>query len=244
MLERRFVKMEKDLKGQLNEATGIITSMSEQMRKTDERAYRRAKAELEAQRDAAIEAGDKVAVRQVDREIAELDKDAPKPASQTAAGAPPATQQQQVPNPEAVAWAQRNPWFLTNPQLNAMAQQIHVNLQASNPELSTTENLERVTHSMAALYPDIVKPPRRGAAPTTEQDDEPPADNPRRNGPSDVSPSAGSRGGAKPNARGFDAMPKDSRDQYVKYAKMIEAKPGAKPLTKAEWAENYWAQFD
>ena len=36
-------------------------------------------------------------------------------------------------------------------------------------------------------------------------------------------------------------MPKESKDAYARYAKMLEGK-GA-PLTKDEWATNYWGQF-
>ena len=36
-------------------------------------------------------------------------------------------------------------------------------------------------------------------------------------------------------------MPNDVKTQFSRYVKMLEGK--GKPLTKDEWAENYWSQF-
>lgn len=239
VLERRFVSMERALNGKLEEATGVITQMSDQMRKTDERAYKRAKAELEAERDRAIEAGDKAAVRAVDREIADLEGS--KPATPAAPKQDAKPQGGQPVHPDAIAWSERNPWYNANPQLHQATLALHNQLNQTNPELTVAENLERVTQSMAAMYPDIVRP-RRAAAPRPDPDEDP--ENPARSAPAAVAGSTSGRAASRPNPRGFDAMPADAKAAFAKYAKQIAAKPGAKPLTKEEYATNYWGQFD
>ena len=66
-------------------------------------------------------------------------------------------------------------------------------------------------------------------------------DNPRRSEPAAVAASSPSRGAQRTNPRSFDAIPKESKDAFARYAKMMNGK-GA-PLTKEEWASDYWSQF-
>ena len=245
-LERRFVNLERtnaDLSRKHDEALTVISDLSDRFRTTDERAYKRARRELEAERDEAIRTGDVQSVRAKDAELAELD--ASKPAPPKPPGSTPKETTPAAPPPEAVAWAARNPWYNMNPQLHQMVLGVHQRLLQDQPELSISENLDRVTRTMHAMYPDLVPAPgaaRRAAAPDPEPEPEPEPENPRRSAAPEVLPSSASRGGARQNPRSYDAMPADSKAAYVRYSKQLEGK--GKPLTKDEWAASYWAQFD
>lgn len=221
-----------DLERTVLESTAVVQDLTTRFRTADERAYKRAKAELIAQRDQAIEVGDKAAVHRLDADMRELDQTAPPPPRQAAP-----VQQQAAPavHPDVMAWHQRNPWFQRDPAATAEAERIHMALQQAEPGLSVAENLERVTQAVRALYPDRV-----GAAPAARQA-APAPENTRRNDPPEVTGSSPSRS-TKPNPRGFDAIPAESRAAYTRYSKQLEGK--GKPLTKDEWAADYWSQFE
>jgi hypothetical protein len=223
-----------EVSGELKQATTVIADLTERFRTSDERAYKRAKADLVRERDAAIETGDKAAVHRVDAEIAEVERTAPKPVAPAPTAPPP-----QAPHPDAVEWAARNRWYQAGTDLANYAMGIHQGLLRTEPDLTVAENLERVTSAMRALYPDRI--PAARAARQTPAEQEPPDDNPRRTEPAAVSGSSAPRGPARPNPRSFEAMPADSRAAFTKYAKAMEGK--GKPLTKEEWAGTYWGQF-
>ena len=97
------------------------------------------------------------------------------------------------------------------------------------PDLSVAENLERVTAGMAQMYPGRVQAPRASGD----------GDGARR--PSPVSRSSVTEGRAPRDAKTFESLPKESRDAFKRYEKMIAGK--GKPLTKEEWTREYYAQF-
>lgn len=227
-----------EVSGQLTQATTVIADLTDRFRTSDERAYKRAKADLIRERDAAIETGDKAAVHRVDAEIAEVERTAPKPLP-----AAPAAPAPTAPHPDAVQWAARNPWYRPGTDLANYAMNIHQGLLQTEPDLTVAENLDRVTEAMRALYPARIPAPAR-AAPRTNghAEPEPPdPDNPRRQEPASVSSSSAPRGPSRPGPRSFDAMPSDSKAAFTKYSKAMEGK--GKPLTKEEWAASYWDQF-
>ena len=221
-LERNMQRVEH----KLQESQGVILDLTNRFHSADERAYKRARAELLQERKKAVELGDTEAFSRADAEIAELDREAPKappkPAEQPAAAA-------NEPHPDTVAWGRRNPWFNEHRDLQAAAMSVHQGILQAEPGLSIAENLERVTQAMAALYPDRVRLPGAG--------------NPRRDEPSSVSGStAPAARGRRENTRTFEAMPKESRDAFTRYARQLEGK--GKALTKEEWARDYWSQFE
>jgi len=227
-----------EVSGELKQATGVIADLTERFRTSDERAYKRAKADLIKERDAAIETGDKAAVHKLDGEIAEVERTAPKPPPPAPAAPAPT-----APHPEAVQWAARNPWYQPGTDLANYAMNIHTGLLQTEPTLTVAENLDRVTEAMRALYPQRIPPAARPAPrPNGHAETDPPTDdNPRRQEPAAVSGSSAPRGPARPGTRSFEAMPSDSKAAFTKYAKAMEGK--GKPLTKEEWAASYWDQF-
>lgn len=231
------------VQSQLSESTAVITDLTERVRNSDERAYKRARADLLKERAAAVETGDTTKFNQVEAELVDLDTTKPKPLAERRAVAQPPEGSTDV-HPDALAWANENPWYHSDAQMRNAALSLHTQLLQAEPDLSVKENLARVTASVSAMFPGRVGnsgglPPRR-PRPPAEQDDEEPDDNPRRREPAAVG-SGQERRPRDRNARSFDAMPKDSKDAYTRYAKQLEGK--GKPLTKEEWAADYWSQF-
>jgi hypothetical protein len=246
-VEQQFTALEGRLAAQttqLTEAQRTAAEMREMMSRTEERAYKRAKADLERERDAAIERGDVAAVRAKDAEIADLGTPPakPAPATTTAPTQQPTPGAQPEVHPEVREWLRGNPWFIADPELNAVAQTLHVSMMKTEPGLTLGENLNKVTERMRRMYPEKfpAAPPTNGAG---EPEPEPPDDNPRRREPAPVA-GAGeppARGGRR-NARTFESMPKDAKDQYERWKRMLEGK--GKPYTKEEHAQYYWDQIE
>jgi hypothetical protein len=230
-------------------AVTLLEDMGERVRKTEEIAYKRARADLERERDAAVESGDIAAFKDADRRLREAEREAPRPAPTK----PAVSTQAAAPAPEVIEWAQRNPWFNTDPVMAQAATEISNRLQAAEPELSIEENLERTTAGVRAMFPSKFRGQRAGSAAAAEGEEagaqaegnQPRAANPRRTAAAAVgnaAPAPGARGSGP--RRDFASMPQEVKDQFHRYKRMIDAKAGTKPLSEAEWASSYWAQFD
>jgi hypothetical protein len=233
-LEREVVNLA-PLKTLVEEQKGVLLDLTERVRTSDMRGYERARKELLARRDEAIDAADRVTVHRIDQEVAELEKERPKPLPE-----PPKAAAAAAPSlpPEVSDWIGRNPWFSTDKGLADTATQISTALRISNPELSISENLAEVTRRVQRTFPERFPAARQDTPASREVPDD---DNPRRHEPGAVSGSTASRGPASAKGRTFEAMPRDSKDAFTRYVRLLEGK--GKPLTKEEWAATYWDQF-
>lgn len=214
----RLEKLVEKADTQNRESVEVVRDMTDRLRKADERGYQRAMRELQAQRQQAVREGNEDAFNAAQREIDALEKDRPPPAREAppAAAAPPAGV-----DPVVVAWGNRNPWFFSDPELQVEAQVTNDVLARTRPELSTAERLEEVTRRMKRAFPAKFQ-------------------NARRADPSPVSSPSGESARRTRNPRDFDNLPADAKAQYDRYARMLQGK--GKPLTKEEWASEYWAQ--
>ena len=226
-LERRF----SDQTGKLDQATQTMAEMAQMLRTSEERAYKRARAELLAQREAAVESGDTANFKKTDAQLAELDATAPKAAPVQTATQP---QQPNQPPAEVLNWYQANPWYMADPELRQEADMIHMGLLQTRRDLTLEQNLQEVTKRVRTLRPD-----KFGAAPHQNGVDD---DNPRRTEASAVTPSTPGGTRRNTNKRTFDTMPQAAKAQFEKWARQLEGK--GKPLTKEEFATNYWSQFE
>ena len=204
-----------DLNKKLDAAAEVITKMNDRFRTVDQRAYARARADLEKERDAAIQNADVREVRRIDGEIRELDKEAPAHEAPRTTVAKAASDI----NPDAAAWlADGNDWFTKSPDLAQEAQALHLAYQQSHPGLTTRQNLDKVSATIRKLYPDRFENPRRAAPPA-------------------VSPSSENGAGRRVDPKSFDALPQDSKKEFERYVKALAGK--GRPLTKDEWAQYY-----
>jgi hypothetical protein len=175
----------------------------------------------------------------LERDIEELEKTKPlePPPAQTKKETEPPPSQ--VP-PEVQDFFDANPWYgfagNANPdlELTAFADGVHSSITRTRPGLSPKQALDYVTEQTKKAFPAKFGVRVNGNG-RQQSDDEHDDDSPA------VLPSSGGTPRPRANRFTFDSMPKESKDAYVRYAKMLEGK--GDPLKKEEWAETYWAQF-
>lgn len=206
------------LRRDAEETKGLVVTISDNLRRADERAYAKARRDLEAEKTKAVQAGDVDAVARVDKDIAELKPPAPPaapppPAAVAPPAAPPPT------DPVIVDWIKENPWFNTDAVCAREADAQHKVLLQTNPEMTLEENLAEVARRVRSIHPQRFPAQRRPAGLV--------------NGSSpDTAPAPqGQRG------RSFADLPRDAQQQYHRYKKMLEGK--GKPLTEQEWCDSY-----
>lgn len=239
-IDDRLGKSEKDNKalrdqlsemnGTLKEARDTFVEFRERTANVEKRAYERARAEIIAERDAAVASADPAAFREADARLTDLDKNAPKPAPAPKAPAKaegedddtarredrrePAkrTEAPQI-SETTKAWVAENPWFTSDQKAADKAIRLHgANLAAGMTE---EESLEDVRDTIEATRPDLFENPRRTAAPA-------------------VRTPTGS-GGRQQRGRGktFDDLPQDAKDAYARFAKQD------KKFTKEDYLRDY-----
>jgi len=180
--------------------------------------------------------GDTATYKAKDAEIEELAKTAPAPVVARPQVAPaPQTQTAPVPA-EVLAFYGRNPWYMTSAELRSAADLAFA--RVGGPEKRGADldaALRDVEAQMRRVFPQEVGGGDDGR-PQRQR-------NRREEDVGDVDPSTPSDGPRREprNRFTFDAIPKESKDAYAKYSRMLDGK--GKPLTKEEWAADYWSQF-
>lgn len=145
-------KLEKDLK----RVTKTLEKFAEHHSKTEARAYARALSDLEARQAEAVEANDVVAVRQITKEITDLEKDAAKANGDAE-------------NSDADAfeeWASKNTWFATDELLRDYA--IGVAEKIKNDFKDPVKQRDEVSRRVKAAFPEKFTNPRRAQAAAVE----------------------------------------------------------------------------
>ena len=227
---RSLERQVESMTGELGETKALLGTLVERTRRAEEIGYRRARREIEAERDRAIDAGDRDGVREADTRLREL---GPEPVAQPgnghAATQPPAQPAQPQMDPVVQAWIGQNPWFTSNPEANAVAVALHGVVTQQMPHLALDEKLAETTRRMRQRMPELFGQSAEAQG------------NPRRGAAAAVSPSQ-SGAPRQTNPRSFDALPPDVKRQYDRQAKMLEGK--GDPFTKDEFARYYWEQFE
>lgn len=188
------------LTAKVNEAAGVVRMLHENQKTIREREYKRARAEIEAEMDAAARTGDPSTYDASKRRLAALDTDyqetqlppAPAPAAPvpTNGAAPPAGT-----IPEVEVWKAKpeNLWFSRSVPLNQAAIDYEAGLDRA---ISQAERLEMtsawVRENFAHVYPQHFPGYQRPAAPPSPPP--PPAGNPRRTAPAAVTQPGGGSG--------------------------------------------------
>ena len=151
-MDERFARQEKEF-GELKQT---FSDYREFATRAEQRAYEKAKKDLMAQRDVAIQHADVDTVRQVETQIAELDKTAKPPATET-------TRAETInrPDPAILEWVGENPWFSSDRMLHGVAQSIDGALIADRPGLSVRERLSLVKEEVQRRFPEKFSNPRR-----------------------------------------------------------------------------------
>lgn len=147
------------------EQRGVIEEMRSLARNADERGYKRALAEAKAERERAVEAGDKLAFQQADEKIEEMEE-----ARHAAAVVIPPKKPDAPPivAPEVTEFREDNPWFDRDPFLNGQMVAAHLKVMRLHPGMSLKKQLETAADNLKAEFPDMfpdAQPPRQRAAP-------------------------------------------------------------------------------
>lgn len=181
----------------LNESKAEVAKLSKALKdfgehhtKTEAKAYERALKDLEAKQDAAAEIGDVAGVRAITREIADMAKDAAKPATQE----PPAEAE------ELTAWKAENPWFAKDAAMRGATMEIANEVEQDTGLKNGPRFYAEVDKRVRAAFPDKFTNPRRQEAGAVE------------------APSAGRRTGGK-TWSDLTAEQKDMADFFVKTVK-------------------------
>lgn len=197
---RKIERENKELKGLMKR---VVESTSAQA----ERAVKEAISQLEAKRDEAIQNADTEGVKRIDRQIKEVEQSAPKKNGHDTDAA-----QQQQPDPEAVEWMNKNPWFKSDAKMRAYSYGVweEIEMDPENSEKSTSEKLRLVTKEVKSRFPEKFS-------------------NPRRREPSAVE---GGTGAVKLKGKSYDDLPAEAKaicDDLVRQ----------KILSKADYVKNY-----
>jgi hypothetical protein len=211
----------KEVKDALGETKQVLNDFREFASLGEKRAYERALKELQAKRDVAVAHADVETHREVQAEIEELQRTA-KPATpaktETREEQPP---QRRLPDPDPVvtAWVSANPWFTSDPVLNALAKAEEQRIVNDHPGLSASERLAHVKAEVQRRFPEKFS-------------------NPRREGVSEVTQPGG---GQTRRSHGwtYDDLPPDARKMCDKFVSQMAG--GKKPYTREEYVKEYFA---
>ncbi|MGZ5799286.1 MAG: hypothetical protein ACXWJZ_01475 [Burkholderiaceae bacterium] len=195
----------------IDELQKSIKEFGEYHTKTEQRAYERAIKELKGKQFDAVQTGNTEAFVAIDKEIAELQKEAStKPAiGDTKNGE----------HPDYQPWLEKNKWAEDDPLLAEEAEIQALYLRNKGSKLQGMEFLESVAKRVKERFPDKFKNPRRESAPSVE----------------------GSTPPARKGGRSYADMPADARAACDRMAKNIySADAKQQAAFKAEYVKTYF----
>lgn len=145
-----------DLKRERESGWGEILDRS---RGAEQRGFQYAREQIDVQMDEAAQRGDMDAYKNFKRQRDELER--LKPSAPDPRRADPKPGQPQQPDVATMGWIDQNPWFNTDPMLNGIAINIEGDLLRKQPNLSTSERLEKVKDEVQRRFPEKFGNPAR-----------------------------------------------------------------------------------
>lgn len=147
------------LKTQLAEVKSALNEFVEFSTKAEERAFNRAKAELEAKVTSAAQNADPEAARAAMAELAALRPEPPKPVAKVE------TKPAVNVDPVIQDWIAKEDWFNKSPVLNTYATDIFGELERSQPGMSQAERLAETKRRTVEKFPEKfgINPAREAA---------------------------------------------------------------------------------
>lgn len=182
------------LEREVRELTGTISDLGLHMKKAEKRAYERARADLETRMEAAVEAGDTQAFKQVKKEADALEEEV-----KEAGKAPASTKSDPDSDPNFIAWHKDNAWYGKGGNLKAT---IYANEKAKEvgAMYQGREFYDAISELVRDEFPDLFEP----------------AENANRRKPAAVE---GANGGGKPSKSLWDEVPADAKAQFKRFVK-------------------------
>lgn len=189
-MRKSLEKANDEIKGLKASVKTAITHMS----KADERAYTKARADLEAELEQYATAGNAKAVKEVTDDLLNLDREA------AARPKPDATPDDP---PEFAAWKEDNPWFGKDKALTAATAAIGE--EATAEGYTGKALIKEVDRRVREQFPEKFAKPN----------------NPLRNGPAAVE--GGGPAGRRPSGKSFSDMPRDAQEMCLDLMKLSKA---------------------
>jgi len=222
---RRLEADNAELKRQLGETTQVLGELNTRQKTTHERAYAKAKADLEARAKAAVVDADVPAYEATQAEIKQLEKDNAPHVVETRREeqrreperqAEDAQRRPQV-DPAVVAWLEENPWYQSNPRLASHAMSEDAYLKGTKPDMPIADRLKLVADDTKKRFPEFFA-------------------NERREAPAATLNSRGGLGGGNGQGqrqRGYADLPAEDKAQCDRFCRTIQG------YTR----ENYMAEY-
>lgn len=213
ILRERFRKMDtelvstqgqvKELTTKLQESAEVLTELRDLSRTSEDRAYRRAMAELQNRERQAVREADEATYNQVQVEKAELVAPPAAPRREAAPARPvePAPAPAAIrPNPVIEQWVAENSWYQSDHTLHMYARDMDVIVERDHPGWEMSDKLAEVKRRVMAKFPEKF-------------------DNPRRVAPAAVA--ASSAPAPRPKGKTLKDLPPEARAAFVKFKKQM-----------------------
>lgn len=213
-----------DLKTRMEQTGEVLSSMREMSLKAEERAYKKARADIETELRAKAAEADVAGVTEAQRKMEALDKEHEGAKVAPVVAAAKTEEASAKPrDPVAEQWIRDNAWFTSDPEMNGAAQGIHTGMLQSRPDLSLAENLAETKRKIMMLYPNKFSNPNRDEATAVSQ----PSGNP-------PAPSN------KNKKKTYADLPPEAKSACDKYVTQINSTKPKVPYTR----EEYVAMFE
>lgn len=204
-LHDKLSKFERML-AEKDEATREVLEFT---RKSEERAYQRARSDIQREIEAAAANADPNMVRQKMAELDQLEQNKPVAPKVEKKDTPAAV------DPEIQDWLSKNDWYARDRALNGYATDIWSQLERDAPGMTTAERLAETKKRTVDKFPEKfgINPKREGAAAVAEP--------------------GSAATGRKKTGKTYEDLPADAKRACDRFVKMI---PG---YTKEDYIKNY-----
>ena len=198
------------LKTQLAEVKSTLNEYVEFSTKAEERAFKRAKGEIEAEITAAAQNADPEAARAAMAKLEALGTELPKPVAKVDTKASVAV------DPVIQDWISKEDWFNKSPVLNTYATDVFGDLERNKPGMSKAEMLAETKRLTVEKFPEKfgINPAREAAA------------------------SVGTPRGEAPKrkiGKSYDDLPSDAKKACDKFVKQIPGYTREKYVQDYDW---------
>lgn len=206
------------LKKELAAIRDDFKAFHEHSRNAEERAYARARAEIDQQMERSVEEADTEAFNAARQRLKQIeeDREAVQAAQRKPEPEPEAGQQNGAANvsPTIQTWVSRNQWFNESAMLQGAMIEANADVQRDMPGLSEAERLEEAAFRVRKLFPD-----RFGREPAQQQQQT--QTNTRRSDPAAVSRPSGNGRSTTRKQKTFDDLPEEAKREYARFAARI-----------------------
>lgn len=206
-LHRGMSRLEKRLEDQ----SRTFEEFQKFSEKAEERAYKRAKSELEAKRDSAIQNADTASAQQAIRELNALESDRPAPKTE------PSKDNKPAPDPVFQDWMAENAWFTADPALQGYATKIFGQLEKTQPGVPPAQLLAETKKRVMDKFPEEF------------------GINPRREAAAAVSTPSGGAAVSKKKGKTYEDLPAEAKRACDKFVKTIPGYTRDKYVADYEW---------